>query len=246
MSDELGYRHYGTVGGDVGSPVAQLLALTHPEAVVGVHLTDIGWHNTNATYPDLTPAEQQYLAAGKLWDLQEGAYFLIQATKPQTLAYGLNDSPAGLGAWIVEKLRAWSDCQGDIERSYTKDELLTNIMIYWVTQTINTSIRTYYEDFHHPSLTAGQRIEVPVGLALFPQDHPQGAKLPRTLAERSFRIERWTEMPRGGHFAALEEPELLVETCGLSPVLCGSQISWQLTDTHRTGERPWVPPFSAK
>jgi pimeloyl-ACP methyl ester carboxylesterase len=211
MSDELGYRHYGAAGGDTGSPVAQLLALTHPEAVVGIHLTDIGWHNTNATYPDLTPAEQQYLAAGQGWAFQEGAYVLIQATKPQTLAFGLNDSPAGLAAWIVEKFRTWSDCQGEVERRYTKDELLTNIMIYWATETINTSIRTYYEEFHQPSLAAGQRIEVPVGLALFPKDPPQGATLPRILAERSLRIERWTQMPRGGHFAALEEPELLVE-----------------------------------
>jgi pimeloyl-ACP methyl ester carboxylesterase len=211
MSDELGYRHYGAAGGDTGSPVAQLLALTHPEAVVGIHLTDIGWHNTNATYPDLTPAEQQYLAAGQGWAFQEGAYVLIQATKPQTLAYGLSDSPAGLAAWIVEKFRTWSDCQGEVERRYTKDELLTNVMIYWATETINSSIRTYYEEFHHPSLTAGQRIDVPVALALFPKDPPLGATLPRTLAERSLRIERWTEMPRGGHFAALEEPELLVE-----------------------------------
>jgi pimeloyl-ACP methyl ester carboxylesterase len=140
-----------------------------------------------------------------------GAYVLIQATKPQTLAFGLNDSPAGLAAWIVEKIRTWSDCQGEVECRYTKDELLTNIMIYWATETINTSIRTYYEQFHQPSLAAGQRIEVPVGLALFPQDPPQGATLPRILPERRLRIERWTQMPRGGHFAALEEPELLVE-----------------------------------
>ena len=211
MSEVLGYRRYGAAGGDTGSPIAQLLALSQPKAVVGIHLTDIGWHNNNPTYPDLSEAEQQYLAAGQGWFFQEGAYTMIQATKPQTLAYGLNDSPVGLAAWIVEKFRAWSDCNGEVERSYTKDELLTNIMIYWATETINSSMRTYYEEYHHPSLSAGQRIDVPVGMALFPKDPPQGPLLPRTLAERSLRIEHWTEMPRGGHFAALEEPALLAE-----------------------------------
>ncbi len=212
MSEGLGYQHYGAAGGDTGSPVAQLLALVHPQAVVGIHLTDIGWHNTmSPTSADLTEEERQYLAAGQGWFLREGAYTMIQSTKPQTLASGLNDSPVGLAAWIVEKFRAWSDCEGEVEKRFSKDELLTNIMIYWATETINSSMRTYYEESHHPSLVSGQRIEVPVGMALFPKDLPQGSALPRALAERSLRIEHWTQMPRGGHFAALEEPELLVE-----------------------------------
>jgi pimeloyl-ACP methyl ester carboxylesterase len=207
MADLLGYQRYGAAGGDTGSAVAQFLALTHPSSVVGIHLTDIGWHNNSAPYANLSQAEQQWLAAGQQYFFQEGAYVMIQSTKPQTLAYGLNDSPAGLAAWIVEKFRAWSDCDGDVERSYTKDELLTNIMIYWVSETINSSMRAYYEESHNPSLQPGQRIDVPVGMALFPKDNPP----PRSWAQRSLNLQRWTEMPRGGHFAALEEPALLVE-----------------------------------
>jgi microsomal epoxide hydrolase len=141
--------------------------------------------------------------------MQESAYAMLQSTKPQTLAYGLNDSPAGLAAWIVEKFRAWSDCSGDIEQRFSKDELLNNIMIYWVTETISSSTRLYYEDSHTaPQLKQGQYIEVPAGVATFPKDLTLP---PRELGERFLRVERWTEMPRGGHFAALEEPELLVD-----------------------------------
>jgi pimeloyl-ACP methyl ester carboxylesterase len=142
------------------------------------------------------------------WFFSEGAYGMIQGTKPQTLAYGLNDSPAGLAGWIVEKFRAWSDCEGDVERCYTKDELLTNIMLYWVTQSIRSSFG-YYRDMT-PKIQPGQYIEVPAGFARFPRDIP-GIDPPRELAERHLRIARWTQMPRGGHFAALEEPDLLVE-----------------------------------
>jgi pimeloyl-ACP methyl ester carboxylesterase len=135
---------------------------------------------------------------------------MIQGSRPQSLGYGLNDSPAGLAAWIVEKFRAWSDCGGDVERSYSKDELLTNITIYWATQTINPSIRTYYEGMHSWSETP-PRVETPVGMALFAKDSPPDVPLPRETAERFFGdIRSWTEIPRGGHFAAMEEPELLV------------------------------------
>ena len=135
---------------------------------------------------------------------------MIQGSRPQSLGYGLNDSPAGLAAWIVEKFRAWSDCGGDVERSYSKDELLTNITIYWATQTINPSIRTYYEGMHAWS-EAPPRVEAPVGMALFAKDSPPDISLPRETAERFFsNIRSWTEIPRGGHFAAIEEPELLV------------------------------------
>jgi pimeloyl-ACP methyl ester carboxylesterase len=121
----------------------------------------------------------------------------------------LNDSPVGLAAWITEKFRTWSDCAGEIERRFSKDELLTNIMLYWVTQTIPSSVRTYYENAHASSpLKPGQHIEVPAGFALFPKEI---SLPPREWAERSLRVQRWTEMPRGGHFAALEEPELLAE-----------------------------------
>jgi pimeloyl-ACP methyl ester carboxylesterase len=208
MGDVLGYQRYAAAGGDGGSPISQLLALNNPASVIGIHLTDPGFQATmNLDPSSLTAAEQQYLGAMQQRFFQEGGYVMIQSTKPQTLAYGLSDSPIGLAAWIIEKFYGWSDIDGDIEREYTKDELLTNIMIYWVTQTINPSIRSYYEESHAPSLKPGQRVEVPVAMALFPKDTPP----PRALAERTLRIERWTEMPHGGHFAALEVPDLLVE-----------------------------------
>jgi microsomal epoxide hydrolase len=208
MRDVLGYQRYAAAGGDWGSPISQLLALNNPASVIGIHLTDIGFQATiNLDPSSLTPVEQEYLRAKQQRSFQEGGYVMIQSTKPQTLAYGLSDSPVGLAAWIIEKFYGWSDIDGALERTYTKDELLTNIMIYWVTQTINSSMRFYYEESHAPSFKPGQRVEVPVAMALFPKDTPA----PRALAERTLRIERWTEMPRGGHFPALEEPELLVE-----------------------------------
>lgn len=209
MKEELGYSRFAAAGGDVGSGVTQHLALAHPELLVGIHLTFLGSSSSSAEHLNLTEAERHYLSAGQRWMQQEGAYEHLQSTKPQTLAYGLNDSPTGLAAWITEKFRSWSDCDGEIERRFSKDELLTNIMIYWVTQTLNSSIRTYYENAYAiSSLSAGQYIDVPTGFALFPKEIEVP---PREWAERTLRIEHWTQMPRGGHFAALEEPELLVE-----------------------------------
>ncbi len=208
MTEVLGYRRFAAAGGDIGSGVTRFLAVAHPDVLVGIHLTDIGLP-VSSEIPDLSEAEKQYLNAVQQWRMQEGAYAMQHSTKPQTLAYGLNDSPVGLAAWIVEKFRTWSDCDGDVERRFSKDELLTNIMIYWVTETINSSIRMYYENVRmSPPLKAGQHIEAPAGVALFPKDI---LLPPREWAQRSLRIQRWTQMPRGGHFAALEEPELLVE-----------------------------------
>lgn len=210
MTEELGYQRYAVGGGDVGGRVARLLALAHPEQILGIHLTDIGFPQEIAFPPEVpnpSPAEGRFLGSVGVWFFQEGAYAALQTTKPQTISYALSDSPVGLAGWIVEKFRAWSDCDGEIEKSYTKDELLTNIMIYWVTGTISSSARLYHEDAFQsaPQLSAGQYIEVPAGIATFPKDltYP-----PRELGERFLRVARWTEMPRGGHFAALEEPEL--------------------------------------
>ncbi len=212
MTDVLGYQRFAAAGGDIGSRVTRLLALAHPESLVGIHLTDVGFPREIAFPPDLpnpSAAEQQFLGSVGRWFMQEGAYAMLQSTKPQTLAYGLNDSPVGLAGWIVEKFRAWSDCGGDIEQRFSKDELLTTIMIYWVTETISSTARLYYEDGRMaPQLQPGQHIDVPAGVATFPKDLTQP---PRELGERFLRVERWTEMPRGGHFAALEEPELLAE-----------------------------------
>jgi len=140
---------------------------------------------------------------------EETGYQRIQGTKPQTLAYALNDSPAGLAAWIVEKFRTWSDCDGDIERRFTKDQLLTNIMLYWVPETANSSCRLYYEAVHADQFPpSGLRVEVPTGCAIFPREI---IKPPRAWAERVFNVQRWTRMEQGGHFAAMEEPRALVE-----------------------------------
>ena len=211
MTEGLGYQRFGAQGGDWGAGVTAHLGFTYPEQVLGIHLTSV-----TRPLPYLGPGsrpvsieEQKFLDDRAKWQQDEGGYSHIQGTKPQTLSYGLNDSPAGLAAWIVEKFRTWSDCGGDVERRFTKDELLTNITIYWATETINSSTRIYYESQRVPwNLEEGQRIEVPSGVAVFPQEisHP-----PREWAERSYNLQRWTKMPRGGHFAAQEEPELLAE-----------------------------------
>jgi pimeloyl-ACP methyl ester carboxylesterase len=209
MSEELGYRRFGAHGGDVGSGVTEKLASAHADSLIGIHFTDVPyWHLFTIPHEGLSEAERGYLEAGRRWQMEEGAYALIQSTKPQTPAYALNDSPAGLAAWIVEKFRSWSDCDGDVERRFTKDELLANVMIYWVTETINSSFRVYYETQHNPPEHSGEHIRVPTGVAIFPKDL---VPAPREFAERFFEVQRWTEMPRGGHFAAMEEPELLVE-----------------------------------
>ena len=157
----------------------------------------------------LSDAEKQYLQEIEQWERDEGAYGHIQGTKPQTLAYGLNDSPAGLAAWIVEKWRSWSDCGGDIESVYTKDQILTNVTLYWVTETINASARIYYETRKDRwRLSQRERIEVPTAVAVFPEELDRPVK---EWAERTYNVQRWTEFPKGGHFAAMEEPQALAK-----------------------------------
>jgi microsomal epoxide hydrolase len=139
---------------------------------------------------------------------EETGYQRIQGTKPQTLAYGLNDSPAGLAAWIVEKFRTWSDCGGDVERRFSKDELLTNVMLYWVPQTANSAARLYCETMRNAKFPPTDfRVEVPTGCAIFPREL---LRPPRSWVERLYNVARWSPMPAGGHFAAMEEPALLV------------------------------------
>jgi pimeloyl-ACP methyl ester carboxylesterase len=211
MTEDLGYPRFGAQGGDWGASVTNYLGFAYPQHLIGIHTTSM----TRPT-PYLGPgskalsdAEKAFLEQRQAWLQAEGGYSHIQGTKPQTLSYGLNDSPAGLAAWIVEKYRTWSDCNGNVESRFTKDDLLTTITLYWVTQTINASTRLYYETQQHPwELKQGERIPVPTGMAVFPKEI---SRPPREWGERSFNVQRWTEMPRGGHFAALEEPERLVE-----------------------------------
>ena len=211
MSENLGYQRFAAQGGDWGARVTAKLGLSHGDKVIGIHTT-----STSSPTPyqgpgtrELSEAENAMLAQRVQWLADEGGYSHIQATKPQTLSYGLNDSPAGLAAWIVEKYRTWSDCGGDVESRFTKDELLTTITIYWVTQSINSSTRLYYESFFQAwDLAKDEKIQVPVAIASFPRENSVPL---REWAERSFNIQQWTDMPSGGHFAALEEPDRLVE-----------------------------------
>ena len=211
MSENLGYQRFAAQGGDWGARVTAKLGLSHGDKVIGIHTT-----STSSPTPyqgpgtrELSEAEKAMLAQRVQWLADEGGYSHIQATKPQTLSYGLNDSPAGLAAWIVEKYRTWSDCGGDVESRFTKDELLTTITIYWVTQSINSSTRLYYESFFQAwDLAKDEKIQVPVAIASFPRENSVPL---REWAERSFNIQQWTDMPSGGHFAALEEPDRLVE-----------------------------------
>ncbi len=209
MTNELGYQHFAAQGGDIGGGVTQQLGLAHASQLIGIHLTDVNYPYFSEKPTNLSEAEQKYVAASTAFLFQEGGYAIIQATKPQTLAYGLDDSPVGLAAWIVEKFRAWSDSDGNIEHSFTKDELLTNLTIYWATETINSANRIYYEEMHNPTpQTYKEHSNVPTAVALFPKDITPA---PREWAERSFNVQRWTQMQHGGHFAALEEPDLLAE-----------------------------------
>jgi pimeloyl-ACP methyl ester carboxylesterase len=208
----LGYTRFGAQGGDWGAMVTTYLGLRHADRVAGIHLNMVLALPEDRHNPDLTgvtPEELGDLMAMQQWLKDETGYQSIQGTKPQTLAYALNDSPAGLAAWIVEKFRSWSDCDGEVERRFTKDELLTAVMLYWVPETANSSCRLYYEAMHADKFPpTGFRVEVPTGCAIFPKEL---IKPPRVWAERVFNVQRWSRLPRGGHFAAMEEPELLVE-----------------------------------
>ena len=204
----LGYTRYGAQGGDWGAQVVTRIGAMDASHCAAIHL-----NMPVASRPDdpvsLTDEEKADLAAMAYFQREEAGYAVEQGTKPQTLGVGLNDSPAGLLAWIVEKFRTWSDCDGDVETRFSKDELLTNVMIYWITGAIGSSFWPYYARLHNPwPIPTGARIEVPTAYAAFPREI---VRPPRSIAETTYAIHRWTEMPAGGHFAALEEPEKLAE-----------------------------------
>jgi pimeloyl-ACP methyl ester carboxylesterase len=221
MTEELGYQTFMAQGGDIGSDVTEQIALYHPDSLRGIHLTNIPYLHILAAKPaDLDKAGQEYLAATQKWQMTEGAYNMVQGTKPQTLAYALNDSPVGLAAWLVEKFHNWSDCHGNLEDSFSKDELLTNIMIYWVTQTANSSFRLYHESTAdmvqvmynplskiNPLDKTGDKVEVPTAIAYFQID----ILAPKDFAAKFFNIRQWSQMPKGGHFAAMEQPQALAD-----------------------------------
>jgi pimeloyl-ACP methyl ester carboxylesterase len=204
LMTSLGFGRYFAHGGDLGAGTTSRLAAAHPEAVAGIHLMAVG-APVNLDESTLTAEEKTYLDEVAHWTRDEGAYQHQQSTRPMTLAYGLSDSPVGLLAWILEKYRAWSDCGGVLSSRFTDDFLLTQASLYWFTNTIGTSFRPYYE--YGRGIERGlRRVETPTAVALFPADL---SKPPRSWAERTHNVVRYTEMPRGGHFAAVEEPELL-------------------------------------
>jgi len=204
----LGYTRYGLQGGDWGSSISRFVAINDASHVTGLHLNFcLAGPPPGAKDPNegVTAAELERTRARQAFFDNERGYFLEQSTKPQTIGYSLDDSPAGLAAWIVEKFRSWSDVDGAVEKKFTKDELLTNITLYWVTQSGASSARIYYEN--QRAKPPQRRVEVPTACAVFPKEI---SIAPRRWVEAQYNVTRWTEMPRGGHFAAMEEPDLLV------------------------------------
>ena len=205
LMTDLGYERFIAHGSDWGTYVVDRIRCHHPGRLLGMHVSNVHGH-----YPapaDPSPEEAAFLGQFQGWQFVEGAYAHMQGTRPQTLSYGLNDSPAGLAGWIIEKFRGWSD--GDIEQTYGLDGLCANLTLYWATETIGSSSRLYAEAFADPELhVPPERGSVPVGVILFPKDIMPA---PRAWGERWFNIVQWTDAPRGGHFGAWEDPETFAQ-----------------------------------
>lgn len=207
---ELGYHRFAAQGGDIGAGVSTWLARLFPETILGIHLNFVpgSYRPSLGDYaPPVTAEEQAFLDHVGRWAAQEGAYATLQGTKPQTLSFSLTDSPIGLAAWMTEKFRSWSDCDGDLESVIPLDDVLTDISLYWFSDSLTGSLRLYKENRLRPlTFESGERVKPPLGISVFPQEI---AMPPRSWVERVFDVRRWTEMPAGGHFAALEKPHLL-------------------------------------
>jgi microsomal epoxide hydrolase len=206
MTEVLGYERFISAGGDHGAIITQALARKYPELLIGIHLTDVGYPDQHTDFSTLSPAELEMAQWVQQWFMEEGiGVNMIMATKPQTLAYGLNDSPIGLAAWIISYSSSGQKGKAEFKTRFSPDELLTNVMIYWVTQTIHTAARAYYANAR---IARGGTIEkstlVPAAVAHCPYDPP----LPREWAARQVNLVHFTDFPRGGHFMAWEEPEL--------------------------------------
>ena len=210
MTETLGYRRFAAQGGDWGGFIASRLGFAHADRLIGIHLNLLAVRRDPRMLADPTAEEKQFLDQLAAWLKEETGYQWIQGTRPQTLAFGLTDSPAGLAAWIVEKFRAWSDCAGDLETVFTKDQLLANIGLYWFTGAIGSSFWPYYARMHGPwPIPENRTVGVPTGYCEFPAEM---LRPPRSLAARTYTdIRRWSVMPRGGHFAAMEQPDALAE-----------------------------------
>lgn len=208
MTDVLGYRRFGAQGGDWGGSISSYLGFAHADKLVGIHLNLLAIRRDRPLGTDGTAEERRFQGELDVWMKEESGYSVIQGTRPQTLAFALTDSPVGLAAWIVEKFRLWSDCGGDVESVFTKDQLLADIALYWFTGAIGSSFWPYYSRLHSPwMIPDGRTVDAPMGYCEFPKEI---LRPPRSVAARTYAdIRRWTTMPRGGHFAAMEQPDAL-------------------------------------
>jgi pimeloyl-ACP methyl ester carboxylesterase len=207
----LGYGRYGAHGGDFGSGVATVMALDEPDRVLGIHLTNLDFAPyTGPGSRPLSADEHAYVTRNRQWSDVERGYSAIQSTKPQTVGYGLTDSPAGLAAWLLEKWRSWTDSRGDLDARFSRDFLLTILTVYWVTGSITPSMRDYFDNRWTPvTIGPADYVRAPTGVAVFATEFvPEGVP-PREWVERLYHVTRWTPMPSGGHFAPAEEPELV-------------------------------------
>ena len=200
----LGYARYGAQGGDWGAAITTAIGIFGGHCAA-IHLNMPMGRPTSTADP--TATEQDALAAAAYYDKWDSGYSKQQSTRPQTLGYGLTDSPVGQLAWIVEKFWAWTDCDGHPENALTRDEMLDNVMLYWLTGSAASSGRLYWESFRRSRLLRDGRVELPTGVAAFPKEI---MRVPRAWCEPRYHITHWTDMPRGGHFAAFEQPELFV------------------------------------
>jgi pimeloyl-ACP methyl ester carboxylesterase len=215
MQDVLGYKKFAAEGGDWGAIVTAQLGHKYADRLIGIHmhlLVSLGFFTGGGPTPeDFGPGEEGWLERNRNFLDNESGYMRLQCTKPQTIAHALNDSPAGLASWIVEKRRTWSDCGGDVEKRFSKDDLCTTCTLYWITESYGTSARYYYEAAHNlwkPSHERKPVVEAPTAAAVFLKEV---MLMPRKWAERYYNLKRWTVMPTGGHFAPMEEPKLLVD-----------------------------------
>lgn len=205
MTEVLGYERFVSAGGDAGTYISLSLARRYPELLIGIHVTDVGYPDQTTDFATLSPAELEMAQWVQKWYMEEGmGVNTIMATKPQTLGYALNDSPIGLAAWLVSYASSGLKGKAEFKTRFPADEVLTNVMIYWVTQTIHSAMRSYYANAHLVGKAIEQSMTVPAAVAHCPYDPP----LPREWAARQVNLVHFTEFPRGGHFMAWEEPEL--------------------------------------
>ncbi len=209
LMDRLGYTRYGAQGGDWGAQITTRVATLDPQHCVGLHL-NMPIAGPPAGDAPLTEAEQADLAVMARFQREDAAYAQVQGTHPQTLGIALDDSPAGLLAWIAQRFRDWSDSDGVLANSFDRDQLLTNVMLYWVTRSFTSSARLYWETMHSGVLREPLApVDVPTGIARYPKE--EILRFPRSWVEARYHVTHWADMPRGGHFAAMEEPELFAD-----------------------------------